>query len=161
MKREILVEGTGLRLKISKFTEVDLPRRLFRLDHLDDGTWRLTISKRLGFDICNLEFIQIHAARDGNSPMAIWNGVEFASDVVAAPKCTVTHLRKVSLMPSGDGHLPLIEFDEIKPHQWRLLVCLPDVSFLDDITAFRIISNDWEFEKLLLELLFHVCIKHI
>lgn len=132
MKREFELVGTGVILPISRGTLLDVTRRFLHMDELDDGTWRITVSKSLSETITAIEEIRIV---DATNPRSV---LEFIGVPWRAP------VQQIVSLGSAPGRKGMIHFDDNGKGMWKVLMYVPSIapSVLGKVDVFKINRED-------------------
>ncbi len=121
--RAIRIKGVAKDLVLSKCTVLKFKhtnKRLFHLDELPDGTWRLTYSVQLG-DSQDLTAVVFNAPESGIGKNKVAVPIEFTGWDIELP------FNKINRIKRGIG---MIAMDEQNDGSWSLL-------FSEDMPNFR------------------------
>jgi hypothetical protein len=132
MKREFELVGTGVILPISRGTLLDVTRRFLHMDELDDGTWRITVSKSLSETITAIEEIRITGVSNPRS-MLDFIGIPWRAPV-----------QQIVCLGGAPGRKGMIHFDDNGKGMWKVLMYVPNVdpSILRKVDVFKINRDD-------------------
>lgn len=133
MKREIELVGTDVKLQISRLTVIDVVRTLFHLDELEDGTWRVTITKSLAGDLTGLQHIEI--ADNGSRLRSI---LDFVGLGFRMP------IKKIYCANTRAGQRGMIHFQDSGRGVMECIIIVPGLTStqLAGISTFKINRED-------------------
>lgn len=122
VRRAIELVGAGITLELSIVTMVRIEKKLFLLDELSDGTWRLIYSASAFTEIENLESIDI---RD--------------SQLVFVGLDKSFQLMKASAVKTDAN---MIHLEETKDGRWKILYNGDHIKKFNDVKQIKVVRGD-------------------